>query len=70
MKVEEKKERLKEKAFELLEKNSLDYVVANTVSGFDKDENEIWVVDRNKNIIIHKKDKKEILADYILDIVK
>lgn len=68
-KVEENAVKLKEKARDFLKKSNLDLVVANTVSGFDKDENEIWIVDK-KGKSIHKKDKKEQLADYILDTVK
>ena len=67
-KVEEKKENLKEKAMELLRKNKLDFVVGNTISGFTRDENEIWIYDK-KGEIDHKKDKKEILANHILDVV-
>jgi len=68
-KVEEKSPKLKEKAGNLLKKNNLDFVVANTISGFDKDENEIWIIDK-KGKTIHKKGKKEHLADYILDTVR
>ena len=67
-KVEEKKENLKEKAMELLRKNKLDLVVGNTISGFTRDENEIWIYDK-KGEIVYKKDKKEILANHILDVV-
>ena len=68
-KVEEKKEKLEEKAFELLKKNNLDFVVANTVSGFNKEENEIWIIDKKRKTI-HKKGKKEYLADHILNVLK
>jgi phosphopantothenoylcysteine decarboxylase/phosphopantothenate--cysteine ligase len=68
-KVEDNIGKLKENAINLLKKNNLDFVVANTVSGFDKDENEIWIIDK-KGKIIHKKDKKEKLANHILDAVK
>jgi phosphopantothenoylcysteine decarboxylase/phosphopantothenate--cysteine ligase len=67
-KVEENKEDLKEKALKLLRKNSLDFVVANTISGFNKDENEIWIINK-KGKSLHKKGNKEILADIILDTV-
>jgi phosphopantothenoylcysteine decarboxylase/phosphopantothenate--cysteine ligase len=67
-KVEENKNKLNEKAFDLLKKNNLDFVVANTISGFDNDENEIWIIDK-KNKTIHKQGKKEHLADHILDII-
>jgi phosphopantothenoylcysteine decarboxylase/phosphopantothenate--cysteine ligase len=68
-KVESKKNKLKEKAFELLKKNNLDFVVANTISGFGSDSNEIWILDR-KGKVIHKKGTKDILADNILDAVR
>jgi len=68
-KVESKKDKLKEKAFELLKKNNLDFVVANTVSGFGSDSNEIWIFDKNGKAI-HKKGTKDILADNILDAVR
>jgi phosphopantothenoylcysteine decarboxylase/phosphopantothenate--cysteine ligase len=65
-KVEEKVTKLKEKSLNLLKKNNIDFVVANTISGFDKDENEIWIINK-KEKVIHKKGKKEKLANYILD---
>ena len=68
-KVEEKTVKLKEKAQNLLKKNNLDFVVANTLSGFSKDENEIWIIDK-KGKCIHKKGRKEQLASYILDTVR
>jgi len=68
-KVEENAVKLKEKARNFLKKNNLDVVVANTISGFDKDESEIWIVDK-KGKSVHKKDKKEQLADHILDTVR
>ena len=67
-KVEENTNKLKEKALKLLRKNSLDFVVANTISGFNKDENEIWIIDK-KGKTLHKKGSKEILADLILETV-
>jgi len=68
-KVEDSKTKLKEKAKNLLKNNKLDFVIANTISGFDKDENEIWIIDR-KEKSFHKKGKKDILANYILDTIK
>ena len=67
-KVEENTKKLKEKALKLLRKNSLDFVIANTISGFNKDENEIWIIDK-KGKPLHKKGSKEILADLILETV-
>ena len=68
-KVEEKTDKIKEKATELLKKNNLDIVIANTISGFDRDENEIWIIDK-KGKTIHKKGKKEQLANFILDTIR
>ena len=67
-KVEENKDNLQGKALKLLRTNSLDFVVANTISGFNKDENEIWIINK-KGKSLHKKGSKEILADIILDTV-
>lgn len=65
-KVEENIDKLKEKAFELLKKNNIDFVVANTISAFSSDDNEIWIIDKKGNSF-YKKGNKEHLADYILD---
>jgi phosphopantothenoylcysteine decarboxylase/phosphopantothenate--cysteine ligase len=43
-KVEENKKDLKEEAVKLLSKNNLDVVVANTISAFGADENEILII--------------------------
>jgi len=67
-KVEESKTKIKEKALDLLKKNNLDFVIANTISGFSKDKNEIWIVDK-KGKCSNKKGNKKILADNILDII-
>ncbi len=68
-KVEDSSKNLKEKGFDLLKKNSLDYVIANKINAFDKDDNEIIIIDK-KGKSFHKKGKKEILADYILDCIR
>lgn len=68
-KVEENTVKLKEKAKDLLKRNNLDFVVANTISGFDKDKNEIWIIDK-KGKCVHKKGEKEELAGQILDTLK
>ena len=68
-KVEESKKNLKEKSYQLLKKNQLDIVIANTVSAFGKDENEILIINK-KGESIHKKGKKEKLAGYILDMIR
>jgi phosphopantothenoylcysteine decarboxylase/phosphopantothenate--cysteine ligase len=68
-KVEENKDKLKQKATDLLKKNRLDVVVANTAAGFSSEENEIWIVDK-EGASVHRKGTKEQLADYILDAVR
>ncbi|RLF29586.1 MAG: bifunctional phosphopantothenoylcysteine decarboxylase/phosphopantothenate--cysteine ligase CoaBC [Thermoplasmata archaeon] len=68
-KAEEKKHLLKEKAYNLLQKNQIDYVVGNTLSAFGSDKTEILIVDK-KGKTIYKKGKKEEIADHILDTIK
>jgi len=68
-KVEDKKDNLIEKAQNLLNKNKLDFVVANTISGFTGNDNEIWIIDK-KGKSVHKKGNKENLTNYILDSIK
>ena len=65
-KIEKNTDRLTEKTFDLLKKNHLDFVVGNTVTGFDSEENEIWIIDKKGNSV-HKKEKKEHLTDIIID---
>jgi phosphopantothenoylcysteine decarboxylase/phosphopantothenate--cysteine ligase len=67
-KTEENKRDLKDRAFKLLEENRLDLVVANTISAFGKDENEIFIINK-KGECIHKKGSKEELAWCILDVI-
>ncbi len=68
-KVEDEIKNLKEKSIKLLKENKLDFVIANTISGFKSDENKIWIIDK-KEKIFSKKGKKENLASFILDKVK
>jgi len=68
-KVEENKKDLKREALKLLIKNKLDAVVANTISAFGTDENEILIIDKKRKSIT-KKGRKEKLAEYILDTIK
>ena len=67
-KVEAQKKDLKQKASELLKRNNLDFVIANTTAGFSVDQNEIWVINKKGNDN-HKKGKKEQLSDNILDLL-
>ena len=68
-KLEENNKDLKEKAMKLLTRNNLDVVVANTISAFGADANEILILDKKRESII-KKGRKEQLASYILDTIK
>jgi len=68
-KVEDNKNKLKKKSFELLKKNDMDLVVANTTSGFDKDISEVWIINRRRKVI-RESGTKDFLADTILDAVK
>jgi phosphopantothenoylcysteine decarboxylase / phosphopantothenate---cysteine ligase len=68
-KLEEDKNQLKAKAYKLLKKNNLDYVVANTISGLENIENEIWIINK-KGKINHKKGDKNQLSEFILDSIK
>ena len=68
-KVEEAIKNLKDKSLELLKENNIDFVIANTISGFESDENKIWIISK-KGKSFCKKAKKEKLANFILDKVK
>ena len=65
-KLEENQEKISEKAMNLLNKNNLDLVIGNTISGFEKNKNEIWIFNK-KGKSTYKKGDKEELSDFILD---
>lgn len=67
-KVESKKEKAIERAVELLKKNKLDFVIANTLSAFGSTDSEIWIVNK-KEKVVYKKGTKDALADAILDVM-
>ena len=67
-KVEENKDKIHERSMYLLKKNNLDLVVANTISGFNKDDNEIWIINK-KGKSLYKKGNKCQLSDFILDTI-
>lgn len=67
-KVEDKKDKVKTKSKKLLEKNNLDFVVGNTISGFQSDKNDIIIFDK-KGKSFSKKGKKENLASFILETI-
>ena len=68
-KLEEKLSGLTDKAYELLKKNKLDFVVANTISGLEGEKNKVWIIDK-KGSNVSKEGSKESLADHILNIAK
>ncbi len=68
-KVEDKKDKLPNKVENLLKNNKLDYVIGNTISGFESKENEIWIFDKNGKTF-YKKGKKDNLTNIILDLIK
>jgi len=65
-KVEDKKENLKKKSMDLLKKYKIDFVIGNVISGFESDENQIWIFDKSGRSI-SKKGKKENISEFILD---
>ena len=67
-KLEKNSNELQNKAYNLLKKNDLDFVIANTISGLNDDKKEMWLIDR-KGDIIHKTGDKEDLTDWILCVV-
>ena len=66
-KLEAKKENIVKKAREKLLSSKMDYIVANTLDNIGKDENEIWMID--KNGYLKKEGKKDELANEIFDFV-
>jgi len=67
-KVEDKKDQLLKRAMKLIKDNNLDFAVANTIEGFEKERNEIWIINKNGKSL-HKKGKKDQLSNYILDTI-
>ena len=60
-----------EYAIEKIEKKHLDYIVANDISkkdiGFASDDNEVYIIDKNKSIRKVEKSSKEIIAREIIN---
>ncbi len=65
------KNKLIERAYDILKKANADLVVANDVGkkgrGFDVDTNEVFIVDKNKNVEYIGLTNKRVVADKILD---
>lgn len=68
-KVEDSIDKVKPRSKNLLEKYNLDFVVSNTISGFESDTNDIVIFDK-KGKSFSKKGKKENLATFILETIK
>jgi len=68
-KLESDEKQLKKRAIDLLEKNNLNMVVANTVSAFNNKKNKIYIFDSEKNMKKYS-DRKEKLAEIILNSIK
>ncbi len=68
-KLEENKNNLKKKSYDLLKRNNLDFVVGNTISSLENDKSEILIIDK-KGMSKNKMDEKEEIASYILDVIK
>ena len=62
-----KEERLK-KAKELLKKQNLDFVIANTIESMGKEYAKIWIVGK-EGLIGEAEGKKEEIAKYIIDLI-
>lgn len=67
-KVEDGEEKIKTQSKNLLEKYNLDFVIGNTISGFESDTNEIIIFEKNGKSF-SKKEKKENLASFILETI-
>jgi len=67
-KAESEKQNLKKASINLIKKYDLNLVIANLTAGFESDKNEIWIYNK-KGLIANKKDKKEKLADFILNTI-
>ena len=61
-------------AMEKIEKKHLDYIVANDISkndiGFGSDNNEVYIIDKNKNVRKIEKSSKESIAKEILNTIR
>ena len=64
---------LLEYSMEKIEKKHLDYIIANDISkndiGFGSDDNEVYIIDKNKNICKIEKSSKESIAKEIINII-
>jgi len=69
-----RKDKLVEKAYSKLKKADADLIIANDVAkkgaGFETDTNEVYIVDKHKNIKFLPLQHKKLIADKILDYLK
>lgn len=62
------REKLLEKSYKYLKENNLDLIVANDIKNVKPDKNEVIIVDKKRNVIMIK-DRKEKIAEKILDVI-
>lgn len=62
------REKLLEKAYKYLKENNLDIIIANDIKNVKQYENEVIIVDKKRNVIMIK-DRKEKIAEKILDVI-
>ena len=65
-KVEDKNKNIKKESVNLLMRYNIDFVIGNTITGFEGNENKIWLFDKSGKGF-SKKGKKEELAEFILN---
>jgi len=68
-KLEEKRKNLKEKSFLLLKRYKIDFVIANTISAFGTEENDILIINK-KGESKKRKGTKDDLANFILNQIR
>ena len=67
-KVEETEDKIQKKAKQIGHQYNLDLVIGNTITGFQKEENTIWIFDKTKELI-HTHGKKIELSHIILNAI-
>lgn len=67
-KLESKEEGIKEKAYERLQKDGLDIIVANTTKSIGSDYMKAWIIDKEKNVVVAEGSKEKI-AEKIFDCI-
>ncbi|HEC76272.1 MAG TPA: bifunctional phosphopantothenoylcysteine decarboxylase/phosphopantothenate--cysteine ligase CoaBC [Thermoplasmatales archaeon] len=67
-KLEEKEEEVSTKAYEMIEKDGVDYAIGNTVESIGKEYTKIWIFGK-EGLIKKMEGKKEEVAEYIIDLI-